>query len=381
MPEDYTEMQRLLLPTAQEVRPTQPSPAINPPMQMTVTPCRRTCNSSTSSSESRNLDSPDDAPPAMCTRSHTHSNASANSTPSSRIILPQVTFQPLPVLQEGEGLEVDRSEINTNEGITVNFVDGDSSWTFVQRRKKKKVKKDNKSEKWNGQQKENFICFSDIYQGVPYKSYRNVDIRPPVTNIPLQQPVIQQPVAPPPPIAAAPAQQQIIPPASVAAAAASLLPIPLIVITPPLRPITPSGRKHPRLQAIPEEDEDDSPEPQRMKFQSSSSSSSSLDEFNTHSETPAARPGGPRRPRFGSEDLPSAFGSLALSLDANLQERKDKIPIGTRGEGAAKVSGASKPLQHFLAEAGPPSQKTRQMEKELEKTLLKRYKEAKMLEK
>jgi hypothetical protein len=34
-----------------------------------------------------------------------------------------------------------------------------------------------------------------------------------------------------------------------------------------------------------------------------------------------------------------------------------------------------------LAEAGPPSQRTRQMEKELEKTLLKRYEEAKALEK
>jgi hypothetical protein len=160
-----------------------------------------------------------------------------------RIFLPQVTFQPLPVLQEGEGLEVDKSEIDTNEGITVNFVDRDSSWTLVQRRKKKKVKRDNKSEKWNAQQKENFKCFSDIYQGVPYKSYRNVDIRPPVTNIPLQQPVIQQPVAPPPPIVAALAQQQIIPPAPVAPAAAALLPIPLIVVTPPPKLITPSSQK------------------------------------------------------------------------------------------------------------------------------------------
>jgi hypothetical protein len=34
-----------------------------------------------------------------------------------------------------------------------------------------------------------------------------------------------------------------------------------------------------------------------------------------------------------------------------------------------------------LAEAGPPSQRTWQMEKDLEKTLLKRYEEAKALEK
>jgi hypothetical protein len=92
-------------------------------------------------------------------------------------------------------LEVDKSEIDTNDGITVNFVDRDSSWTLVQRCKKKKVKKDNKSEKWNAQQKENFERFGDIYQGVPYKSYRNVDIRPPVANIPLQQPGNQPPAA------------------------------------------------------------------------------------------------------------------------------------------------------------------------------------------
>jgi hypothetical protein len=59
----------------------------------------------------------------------------------------------------------------------------------------------------------------------------------------------------------------------------------------------------------------------------------------------------------------------------------DEIPPSSGGEGAAKIPGATKPLQHFLAEAGPPSQRTRHMEKELEKTLLKRYEEAKVLEK
>ncbi len=46
-----------------------------------------------------------------------------------------------------------------------------------------------------------------------------------------------------------------------------------------------------------------------------------------------------------------------------------------------KISGAGKLLQHELAEAGPLSQRTRQMRKELEKTLLKRYEESKVLEK
>jgi hypothetical protein len=84
---------------------------------------------------------------------------------------------------KGEGLDVD---INDNEGVTVNYVDGDNSWTLVQRHKKKKVKKNNQEEKWNAQQKENFLRFSDIYKGDPYKSYCNVNIGPPVANIPLQ---------------------------------------------------------------------------------------------------------------------------------------------------------------------------------------------------
>jgi hypothetical protein len=275
-------------------------------------------------------------------------------------------------LQEGEGLEVDKSEKDTNEGITVNFVDGDSSWTLVQRCKKKKTKKDNKSEKWNAQQRENFERFGDIYQGVPYKSYRNVDIGPPVANIPLQQPAAQHPIAPQAPVVAAPVQPPIIPPAPGAIAAGAPLPVPLIVVTPPTRPITPGGQKRPWLQAIPEEDGDDLPEPQRARFQSSSSSSS--DDFNTPPDTPA-KPGTQVPRKFEHEDLPSDFGCLALSPDANLPARRDEIPIDVRGEGATKVSGASKPVQHVLAKAGPPSQRTRQMEKELEKTLLKRYEE------
>ncbi len=252
----------------------------------------------------------------------------------------------------------------------------------MQRRKKKKVKKDSKREKWNAQQKEIFERFGDIYQGVPYKSYHNIDIGPPVANIPLQQPVNKPPAAQqlislPAPIAAAPAQPPIIPLAPIAAAAAAPLSIPLIVVTSPLRPITPSSQKRPRLQAILEEDEDDPPEPPRARFQSSSSSSFSSDNFDTPPDTPAARPGGQGVRKFDREDLPSAFGCLVLTPDADLQARKDEKAIDVRGEGATKIPGASKPLQHFLAEAGSPSQRTRQMEKELEKTLLKRYKEEK----
>ena len=72
---------------------------------------------------------------------------------------------------------------------------------------------------------------------------------------------------------------------------------------------------------------------------------------------------------------------MAISADADFRQRENEVPPDEREEGAAKVPGSSKLFQHGLAEARPPSQRTRQMEKELEKMLLKRYKEAKALEK
>jgi hypothetical protein len=129
----------------------------------------------------------------------------------------------------------------------------------VQRCKKNKTNKNNKNEKWNAQQKQNFVRYGDIYQGEPYKNYRNVDIGPPLAIAQPQQQVVQQPIAPPqqlyPPIAL-----PYIPPAPPAPpaqppAAAPQLPPPLIVVTPPPRPFTPISRKRHRLEAIPEEDE------------------------------------------------------------------------------------------------------------------------------
>ncbi len=52
--------------------------------------------------------------------------------------MPQISFDLLPVLKEGEGLE-------ENEDVAISIVDGHNSWTMVQRRKKKK---DILSEKW-----------------------------------------------------------------------------------------------------------------------------------------------------------------------------------------------------------------------------------------
>ncbi len=68
----------------------------------------------------------DDAPPAMHTLSCTGLDSSSLSTPAkSKLLMPQVTFHPLPVLQEGEGLEDDENENKINDSVTVNFVSGD----------------------------------------------------------------------------------------------------------------------------------------------------------------------------------------------------------------------------------------------------------------
>jgi hypothetical protein len=243
----------------------------------------------------------------------------------------------------------------------------------VQRCKKKKVKKDNQEEKWNAQQKENFLCFGDIYRGEPYKSYRNVNVGLPFANIPLQQPVAQPSVIqaiPPPPEVPAPVQ-----PPPVAAAAP---PHPIIIITPLPEPAAPGGQKCPGLETIPEEEEEEEeePEPQGAGYQSPSSSSSSsasgdsfaAEDYGTASNTPAHQPKEPGSP-FGARgnDILTEFRHLAFTPDANTPGRKYEIPVSERREGAAKVLGAAKPFQHQLAEAGPPSQRTRQMQKDLEK--------------
>jgi len=181
--------------------------------------------------------------------------------------MPQVTFEPLPIFQRGEGLEVDD---NLNEGITVNYVDADNSWTLVQRRKKKQTRKNNQEEKWNKQQQENFLRFGDIYRGEPYKNYRNVEVGPPVANIPLQQQVVPPPVVQPPIPVPAPVQ---LPPAPAVAPQ-----LPVIIVTPPPNPVAPGGQFNPGLEAIPEEEEEErenETEPQGAGYRSRSSSSSS----------------------------------------------------------------------------------------------------------
>ena len=382
---DVHTAQNDLLPTFLEVNHTVPSPSIAPPTPQ-ISPRRRTRFSSSSSSATQPVPL-DEAPPAMRTRSRTHSEVSAHSAPSKqRIFIPQVAFEPLPNFNRGEGLDTNDT---INEGITINYVDADNSWTLVQKRKKKKTKQEVLDKKWNAQQKENFLRFGDIYRGESYKNYRNVDVGPPVA---IQQPVAQPPVAvqgiPPPPAVPAPVQ---LPPV-----VAGAHPLPVFIITPPPQPAAQIDQEYPRLEAIPEEEEgdeeEDEPQAQGAGYRSPSSSSSSsstasddtvvADDFATAPNTPTPQQKDSNSP-FGArgDDLLSQFRRLAFTPDAAASGRKYEVPVNERGEGAVKIPRPEKFVQHELADVGPPSQRTRQMQKDLEKTLLKRYEESKALEK
>jgi hypothetical protein len=308
--DDIHTAQNDLLPTFLEVTNTVPSPSITQPAPQ-ISPRRRAHLSSSSSSATQPV-SLNESLPAMRTHSRTQSELSTHSTPSKqRIFMPQVAFEPLPIFERGEGLDANDT---INEGITINYVDADNSWTLVQKRKKKKTKQGVLDKKWNAQQKENFLRFGDIYRGESYKNYRNVNVGPPVA---IQQPVAQPPVVaqgiPPPPAVPAPVQ-----PLPVVAGAH---PLPVIIITPPPQPAAQIGQEHPRLEAIPEEEEDEEEnEPQlqgagyRSPSSSSSSSSAASDDtltakdFATAPNTPASRPKDPNSP-FGArgDNLLSQF--------------------------------------------------------------------------
>jgi hypothetical protein len=125
-----------------EVSTSDPSPDVQPTYAQIATRPRQRLSSSSSMSSQHLL--PSDSIAAR-TRS-----CSRSLTPElPKIYMPQITFDPLPVLKEGEGLE-------ENENLAISIVDGHNSWTVVQRKKKNKKKKDDLSEKWTKQQRQNF---------------------------------------------------------------------------------------------------------------------------------------------------------------------------------------------------------------------------------
>ncbi len=239
-----------------EVNHTDPSPSQLTYADVANRPRQRF---SSSSSTSTRLSLPSDG-----IASRTRSRSCSITPERPKIYMPQITFDPLPVLKEGEGLE-------ENDNVAINIGDEHNSWTVVRRKKKKKKKKDTLSEKWTKQQKENFERFGDIWYQEPYDNYRIADHDTPAVAAPQpkaqvqQQPVLQQqPVGQPQPPVLPPQQPvvvppQLLPPQPVPAAPLQLPqnvqpPIPAIVITPPPPQRTPKIQKR-RLEAIPEEDE------------------------------------------------------------------------------------------------------------------------------
>jgi hypothetical protein len=125
-----------------EVIGTDPSPSHQLTYADVVNRPRQRFSSSSSASTRLSLPS-DGIASRTCSRSR-------SLTPERpKIYMPQITFDPLPVLKEGEGLE-------ENDNVAINIVDGHNSWTVVRQKKKNKKKKDTLSEKWTKQQKENF---------------------------------------------------------------------------------------------------------------------------------------------------------------------------------------------------------------------------------
>jgi hypothetical protein len=170
--------------------------------------------------------------PAMHTYSCLRSESPALPTPAKpKLYMPQVAFQLLPVLQEGERLEIEENENEVNDDVTIHIIYGQDSWTSVQRQKKKMMKVKNSKEK---------ILSSLVTYGIrsPMRTARQ-----PMSHMPLQQHVQLS------------ALQPSLLPTLTTAVAPSLPLILLIVVTPPTCQATPEGQKHHRLEAIPEEEE------------------------------------------------------------------------------------------------------------------------------
>jgi hypothetical protein len=240
-----------------EVSASDPSPAVQPTYaQITTCPHQRLSSfSSTSLQHSLPSDSI-----AACTRSRSH----LSMPERPKIYMPQISFEPFPVLKEGEGLE-------ENENLAISIVDGHNSWTVVQRKEKNKKKKDNLCEKWTKQQRENFEHFGDIWYQELYDNYHVLDFATPAAAAPQpqaqiqQQPVLQQqPVGQPQPPVLLPQQPVIVPPqlpapqpiqaAPLQSRQVAQPPVPKILLTPPPPQLTPKMQKR-CLEAIPEDDE------------------------------------------------------------------------------------------------------------------------------
>ncbi len=130
---------------AQIAPPQNPSLVVNPP---SIARRTRTRRHTASSLHTHTLS---DEPPSARTRSRSH--LSSFSPVKSPLIMPQVTFHPLPIPEGREGLQ----EENEDNQLPINILNDEEGWTIVCRKKKKKKQaKTDKSDGWNKQQKINF---------------------------------------------------------------------------------------------------------------------------------------------------------------------------------------------------------------------------------
>jgi hypothetical protein len=316
--------------------------------------------------------------------------------------MPQITFDPLPVLKEGEGLE-------ENDNVAINIVDENNSWTVVRRSKKNKKKKDIASEKWNKQQRQNFERFGDIWYQEPYDNYREADHDVPAAAAPQpqaqvqQQPVLQQQPAGQPQLPVLPPQQPVVVPPQLLPAqpvpAAPLQPpqiiqpaIPNIVITPPPPQRTPQVQKR-RLEAIPEEDEATGSRRPKIEAEDVSPTQGASGGGLSPAMEQLGRGGREDSDSDSDERLRNVFEKLNLTPEHELliaspaSSSDDEFPVFKT---APSTPSTPKPAPPSLkgvppspkgATAGPPSQRTRQMEKDFVNTQYKRLLEAEALEK
>jgi hypothetical protein len=308
--------------------------------------------------------------------------------------MPQVTFTPLPLLKEGEGLE-------ENDNVAINIVDENNSWTVVRRSKKNKKKKDIASEKWNKQQRQNFERFGDIWYQEPYDNYREADHDVPAAAAPQpqaqvqQQPVLQQQPVGQPQLPVLPPQQPVVVPPQLLPAqpiqAAPLPPpqvvqpaIPNIVITPPPPQRTPQVQKR-RLEAIPEEDEATGSRRPKIEAEDVSPTQGASGGGLSPTMEQLGRGGREDSDSDSDERLRDVFRKLNLTpehelLIASPASSEDELPVFKTAPSTPSTPKPAPPSPKGV-QAGPPSQRTRQMEKDFAKTQYKRLLEAEALEK
>ncbi len=157
----------LTMPNLPDLQHVQIAPPQTPSMVVNHPSISRRTHTRTCTASSLHTHTLSEEPPSAHTRSR--SQLSSFSPVKSPLIMPQVTFHPLPIPEGGEGLQ----EENEDNQLTINILNDEEGWTIVRsKKKKKKQAKTDKSDWWNKQQKINFERYGDIWYGPPYKSYR-----------------------------------------------------------------------------------------------------------------------------------------------------------------------------------------------------------------